>query len=74
MLDTVDPKGIVTRYGYDMLGRQTQTIADYTDGTPTSDSNQTTDYTYDGNGDVLTMTAVMPPPATIWPPANPQAS
>jgi len=60
VLDTVDPKGIVTRYGYDMLGRQTQTIADYTDGTPTNDSNQTTDYTYDGNSDVLTMKAVMP--------------
>jgi len=61
VLDTVDPKGIVTRYSYDMLGRQKETIADYTDGTPTPSSNQTTDYTYDGNGDVLTMTAVMPP-------------
>jgi hypothetical protein len=59
--ETIDPKGIVTQYSDDMLGNQTQTIADYTDGTPTNDSNQTTDYTYDGNGDVLTMTAVMPP-------------
>ena len=43
-----------------MLGRTTETIAAYTNGVPTDDTNQTTSYTYDGNNDVLTMTAVMP--------------
>jgi RHS repeat-associated protein len=57
---SIDPKGIDTQSSYDLLGRTIQTIADYTDGTPTDSSNQTTDYTYDGDNNVLTMTAVMP--------------
>ena len=61
--DTVDPRGIPSGTFYDMLGRQTETIAAW-DGssspTQTSGTNQTTTYTYDGNNDVLTMTAVMP--------------
>ena len=67
---STDPKGIVTAYTYDALGRTTQTVDDYTgtfapDGTPigaapTSSTNQTTDYTYDGDGHVTSMTAVMP--------------
>ena len=56
-----DPKGLVTAYGYDALGRTTKTVADDTgDGTPTDSTNQTTDYTYDGDDDVTSMTAVMP--------------
>ena len=58
---TTDPRGIVTKSSFDMLGRTTETIAAFTNGTPTSSTDQTTDYTYDGNGDVLTMTAVLPP-------------
>ncbi len=58
--DVIDPKGIDTRTLYDALGRTTETIVDYTDGTPTDSSNQTTAYTYDGNGSVITQTAVMP--------------
>jgi YD repeat-containing protein len=57
---STDPRGIVAKTLFDMLGRTTETIAAYTNGVPTSDTNQTTTYTYDGNGDVLTMTAVMP--------------
>ena len=45
---------------FDDLGRVVTKIVDYTDGTPTSDSNQTTAYTYDGLGDITSMTAVMP--------------
>ena len=59
--DTVtDPKGIVTQSDFDNMGRVVTKIADYTDGTPTADSNQTTAYTYDGLGDLTSMTAVMP--------------
>jgi RHS repeat-associated protein len=58
--DVTDPRGIDTQTLYDALGRTVETIADYTDGTPTNNSNQTTAYTYDGDGHTLTMTAVMP--------------
>ena len=57
---TTDPNGIGTQSYFDALGDVTETISDYTDGTPTSDSNQTTQYTYDGLGNVTSETAVMP--------------
>ncbi len=44
---TTDPKGIVNKTYYDVAGRTIKTIADYTDGTPTASSNQTTTYAYD---------------------------
>lgn len=60
LLEVTDPNGIVSRIYYDLLGRTTTTIADFTDGTPTTSSNQTTEYTYDGSDHILTMTAVLP--------------
>ncbi len=58
--DVVDPRGLDSRAYYDALGRKTQTIDDYTNGTPTAESNQTTNYTYDGDGHMLTLQAVEP--------------
>jgi RHS repeat-associated protein len=55
-----DPRGIVSLSDYDMLGRSTRTIAAFTDGVPTDADDQTTDYTYDGDDHVLTMTAKLP--------------
>ncbi len=55
-----DPKGLVTQTTYDAAGRVTQTIEDYTDGTPTASTNRKTTYTYDGLDHTLTLTAVMP--------------
>src|SRR5665213_1476368 len=55
-----DPRGIANKSLFDMLGRTTSTIADYTDGTPTANSNQTTAWTYNGDSEILTMKAVMP--------------
>jgi RHS repeat-associated protein len=56
-----DPRGLVTRTTYDLLGRTVQTIAAFTgDGTPTENTNQTTAYTYDGANHILTLTAVLP--------------
>ena len=55
-----DPAGLVTATTYDALGRTTQTVADYTDGTPTASTNQTTAYAYDGDDHVTSMTAVLP--------------
>ena len=70
-VSTANPDGIVTAYTYDALGRELSTVADYTgtfaaDGTPvgstpTDATDQTTAYTYDGDGNVTTMTAVLPP-------------
>lgn len=57
---TTDPRGIVQKNYYDNLGRVTKTIQDYTDGTPTNNTNKTTEYTFDGNGHTLTIQADMP--------------
>src|SRR5262249_21238560 len=58
--DVTDPRGIDTRTFYDALQRTAQTVQDYTDGTPTNNTNKTTNYTYDGDGNLLTLTAVEP--------------
>src|SRR5262249_767456 len=44
---------------YDLLGRTTQTVDAYTGGSPSNSSDQTTQYTYDGDGHVLSMTALL---------------
>jgi len=53
-----DPRGIVEQKSYDNLGELTQTIDAYTNGTPTTTNNKTTNYTYDGDGHTLTLQAV----------------
>ena len=58
--DVTDPRDIDTRTTYDLLGRATAVVEDYTNGTPTDSTNRTTAYTYDGDDHVLTQTAVMP--------------
>src|SRR5665213_2754454 len=56
-----DPRGLVTRTDHDLLGRDTRVIGAFDgNGTPTNSANQTTDQTYDGDSNVLTMTALMP--------------
>jgi hypothetical protein len=57
---TIDPRGIVNVTFYNLLGETMNTIAAYTDGTPTADTNQTTDFTFDADGDETSQTAVMP--------------
>jgi RHS repeat-associated protein len=56
--DVVDPRGLDLRTSYDNLGRKTQTIEDYTNGTPTATSNKTTNFTYDGSNHLLTLQAI----------------
>jgi RHS repeat-associated protein len=53
-----DPRGIVEQKSYDNLGELTQTIEAYTNGTPTTTTNKTTNYTYDGDGHMLTLQAI----------------
>jgi RHS repeat-associated protein len=57
---STDPNGIVGTTYYDAMGRVVKTIADYTDGTPTASSNQTTEYTYDGDNNQLTVQVDLP--------------
>jgi YD repeat-containing protein len=58
--NTVDPRGIVAKDFYDNLGRTTKTIEAYTDGNPTNNTNKTTEFTYDGDSNLLTVKADMP--------------
>ena len=66
-----DPNDLTTGYAYDLLNRTIATVADWTDSlvgpvstgslpTPTDSTNQTTEYTYDGDNHVTRITAVMP--------------
>ncbi|AGA25127.1 RHS repeat-associated core domain-containing protein [Singulisphaera acidiphila] len=60
-LQTVtDPRGIVSKRFYDARGRTTKTIEAYTNGIPTDTTNKTVEYTYDGNGNLLTLKVVLP--------------
>ncbi len=58
--DVIDPRGIDYRTLYDGMGRIVESIDDYTNGVPTTSSNYTTAYTYDGDNHRLTVTAVQP--------------
>jgi RHS repeat-associated protein len=58
--DVTDPMGLVNRTYYDNLGRVTQTIQDYTNGTETAESNISTEYAYDGNDNVTSVQADQP--------------
>lgn len=58
--DVTDPRGIVTRTLYDNLGRKTKTIAAFTGRPETDATDVPTDYTYDGAGHLLTVTAELP--------------
>ncbi|MEM8493868.1 MAG: RHS repeat-associated core domain-containing protein [Planctomycetota bacterium] len=58
--DVTDPRGLLTRTDYDLLGRTIATTENYVDGTPGDDNDRITRYTYDGVGNVLTLTADLP--------------
>ncbi len=58
---TTDPRGIVTqRLATTTWAARPRPSQDYTDGTPTHSTNQTTEYTYDGDGHTLTVPADLP--------------
>jgi RHS repeat-associated protein len=58
--DTVDPRSIDTHTEYDALARTTETIINYTGNLETNNSDVATLYSYDGDNQVLTLTAVQP--------------
>src|SRR5690606_4538435 len=60
VFQTIDNRGIVTRYTHDAAGRRTAVIENYVDGTPGPDEDRTTLYTYTADGQIATLTAKMP--------------
>lgn len=63
---TTDPEGVVTRYGYDIEGRLTQTTVGAALGTP----ERTTTNTWDARGRLVAVSG----PASLDPDANPVQS
>jgi RHS repeat-associated protein len=57
---TTDPRGIQTKDYYDNLGQVTKEVADYTGGSPSNSSDQTTEYGYDGDGNPLYVQVDLP--------------
>jgi RHS repeat-associated protein len=55
-----DPRGIVAKNYYDTLGRTTKTVQNYTGNPETSSSDVATEYTYDGDSNLLTLQADLP--------------
>ena len=54
-----DPRGILTQFNFDLLGRKDQEIDDSTGGSPATGKN-VTNFTYDGDNNILTMQAYQP--------------
>jgi RHS repeat-associated protein len=55
--ETTDARGLINRSTYDNLGRVTQQIENYVDGTPSDADDKTVEYTYDGSSNMLTLKA-----------------
>ena len=58
-LDAADDTPLETRYTYDALGRQTNVVENYKDGTPSGDTDRTTEFAYK-NSLLWKMTADLP--------------
>jgi RHS repeat-associated protein len=59
--DTVtDPRGLVSKSFYDNLGQVTKAVEAYDGGAQTNTTNKTTEFTYDGDGNLLTLQADQP--------------
>jgi RHS repeat-associated protein len=58
--DVTDPRGIVTRTLYDLLGRTTASILSYTGGAPGAQTDVTTTFHFDSSGRLESQTAVQP--------------
>ena len=54
---TIDPEETENRNEYDDAGRLTKLIENYVDGTPSADTDKTTEYTYNADGKMATMKA-----------------
>jgi RHS repeat-associated protein len=54
---TTDARGIVMKTDYDWLGRTRRTVEAFSTFNPSSSSDKTTEYTYDGSNHMLTLQA-----------------
>src|SRR5262249_25968610 len=52
-----DPRGIVNKTDYDWLGRTLRTVEAFSTFNPSGSGDKTTEYTYDGNSNMLTLQA-----------------
>src|SRR5262249_35831445 len=52
-----DPRGLVNKTFYNLAGWTTKTVENYVDGTVSDADDKTVEYTYNGLGDVKTLTA-----------------
>ncbi len=61
-----DPSGLVAKTDVDALGRTLRTIEDFQNFALSNTSDRTTEYTYDGDGNTITLAADLPgsPPET----------
>jgi RHS repeat-associated protein len=55
---TIDPKGIVQQSAWDNAGRLTQVLDNYVSGGTGADQNRETDFTYNADSRIATITAV----------------
>lgn len=58
MEETKDPAGMVSRSEYDDVGRQTKVIENYVISGTADDENRTTEFAFDADGNLKTLTAV----------------
>jgi len=56
----MDPRGIVSKSDYDLLGQTVRTVEAFTDFVPSNGDDKTTEFTYDGAGHTLTVQADQP--------------
>src|SRR5262249_38380217 len=54
---TTDPRGIITKTDYDWLGRTVRTVEAFSTFVPATNADKTTEYTYDGSSQMLTLQA-----------------
>jgi RHS repeat-associated protein len=54
---TADPRSLLTKTDYDLLGRTVRTEEAYDGASPTAGTDKTTEWTYDGSNHILTLTA-----------------
>jgi RHS repeat-associated protein len=54
---TTDPRGIVTKTDDDWLGRTLRTVEAFSGFAPSNNTDKTTEYSYDGDGHLLTLQA-----------------
>jgi RHS repeat-associated protein len=56
----IDPLGLIAKADYDLMGRTARVIEAFAAFAPSNANDRTTEYTYDGDSNLLTYSAVLP--------------